>query len=129
MTFVVDTHPLVWFLEGNKRLSKKAEEALADAEASFVVPSIVLAEITFLYAKGRIPIAPGAVLRHLSAVRNCAIYPLDEAVIERLPITLEIHDAIIVATALVFRDVLGHPTTVITRDEQITDSGLVDVLW
>jgi len=37
-------------------------------------------------------------------------------VVERLPTILNIHYAIIVATALVFRDVLSESTAVVTKD-------------
>jgi PIN domain nuclease of toxin-antitoxin system len=49
MTYVVDTHALVWFLEGNPRPSIAARNALIDATAQVVVPTIVLEEITFLH--------------------------------------------------------------------------------
>jgi PIN domain nuclease of toxin-antitoxin system len=54
MTDVVDTHALVWFLEKNPRLSTAARNALRDPSAKIVVPTIVLAEIHFLHARGRI---------------------------------------------------------------------------
>ncbi len=46
-----------------------------------------------------------------------------------MPAGLDIHDGIIVATALLFRDVLQQPTSLITRDRPITESGLVEVVW
>jgi PIN domain nuclease of toxin-antitoxin system len=129
MTYVVDTHALVWFLEGNPRLSMAARNALSDRTAQVVIPTIVLAEITFLYARRRITIDPPHVLTHMASAANCRVYPLDEPVVERLPTTLNIHDAIIVATALVFRDILSERTAVVTKDADITASGLVNVLW
>jgi PIN domain nuclease of toxin-antitoxin system len=129
MTYVIDTHPLVWFLEGNPRLSTAAQNALIDTTAQVVVPTIVLAEITFLYARHRIAIDLSHVLTHMASAANCLVYPLDSAVVERLPTTLNIHDAIIVATALVFRDVLSERMAVVTKDADITGSGLVNVLW
>jgi hypothetical protein len=45
-----------------------------------------------------------------------------------LPTTLNIHDAIIVGTALVHRDLLGEQVALITRDPEITASGLVPVV-
>jgi hypothetical protein len=30
MVFILDTHPLVWFLEGSPRLSAKAKDVLLD---------------------------------------------------------------------------------------------------
>ncbi len=55
--------------------------------------------------------------------------PFDEAVLDLLPSGLEIHDGIIVATALLFGGGGSDPVRVITRDRQIAASGLVDVLW
>lgn len=54
---------------------------------------------------------------------------VDESVVAHLPTTLNIRDAIIVAAAIVFRDVLGEPTALVTRDEQKGKSGLIGVLW
>ena len=62
-------------------------------------------------------------------VPNWALYDLNEVVVRHLPTALDIHDAIIVATAVVFRDVLGDSTAVVTRDAQIRASGLVQVIW
>jgi PIN domain nuclease of toxin-antitoxin system len=129
MVYVVDTHPLVWFLEGSSRLSLAAQNALIDTTAQVVVPTIVLAEVTFLYARHRITIDLPHVLAHVTSAANCLVYPLDGAVVEHLPTTLNIHDAIIVATALVFRDVLNESTAVVTKDADITASGLISVLW
>jgi|SRR5262245_55306046 len=129
MTYVVDTHALVWFLESSPRLSMTAQNALSDTAAQVVFPTIVLAEITFLYARHRIAIGLPHVLAHIASAANCPVYPLDGTVVERLPTSLNIHDAIIVATALVFRDVLSERTAVVTKDADITASGLLDVLW
>jgi predicted nucleic acid-binding protein len=129
MTYVVDMHALEWFLEGNPRLSMAARAALSDTAVKVVIPTIVLAEITFLYARRRIAIDLLDVLSHVASAANCLVYPLDGVVVERLPTTLNIHDAIIVATALVFRDVLSQSTAVVTKDADITTSGLINALW
>jgi PIN domain nuclease of toxin-antitoxin system len=129
MTYVVDTHALVWFLEGNTRLSTVARNALTDRTAQMVIPTIVLAEIAFLYARHRIAIDLPHVLTRVTGAANCLVYSLDAAVVEQLPTTLNIHDAIIVATALVFRDVLSESTAVVTKDAAITASGLIQALW
>ena len=129
MTHVVDTHALVWFIEGSPRLSAAARAALKDPAAELVVPTIALAEIAHLYARERIGVDLPGVFARVAGASNCVVYPLDEAVVERLPGTLDIHDAIIVATALVFREVLGRETSVITKDAAIRNSGLVRVVW
>jgi len=129
MIYVVDTHAIVWFLEGDARLSKAAYNALINIDAQLVIPTIVLAEITFLYAKHRVTIGLAEVIAYITSAENCVIYPLDETVIDHIPTSLDIHDAIIVATALVFRDVLEENTAVITKDGKIGTSGLVNVIW
>lgn len=129
MRTIVDTHPLVWFLEGNPRLSPIARDLLSADESSLVVPSIVLAEVSYLYAKKRIVVSMPTVQTHIVNTEGCLIYPLDESVVERLPSTLNIHDGIIVATAMVFRDLLGEDVAILTKDEEITQSGLIKTIW
>lgn len=129
MIHVADTHALVWFLEGSGRLSAAAREALQSPGNEIVIPSIVLAEIAYLYGRKRIAVELKTVLEHISRSENCTIYPLDEKIVELLPIELEIHDAVIVATGLVFRDVLGKDVAIVTKDEQIRQSGIIKTVW
>jgi PIN domain nuclease of toxin-antitoxin system len=129
MTYVVDTHSLVWFLEGDARLSSAARAALTDPSVQIVIPTMVLVEIVFLYSRHRITTALPAAFAHISAAPNCKIHPLDETVTQHIPTSLTIHDAIIVATAIVYRDVLGERTAIITKDAQIAASGVVAVIW
>jgi PIN domain nuclease of toxin-antitoxin system len=129
MIYVLDTHPLVWFLEKSSRLSSPARNILLDPAAELVIPAIALLEIKFLYAKGRIAIDYETLRRDIINARNCVIYPLDEQVASLAPATLNIHDAVIVATALVYRDVLNTPSALITKDSAIQLSGLVDCIW
>jgi PIN domain nuclease of toxin-antitoxin system len=111
MTHVADTHALVWFFEANARLSPAARAALMDPSARVVIPTIVLAEIAYLHARGRFALDVPTVLAHIAGTPNWVVYDLDKTVVQHLPPTLDIHDAIIVGTALVFRDVLGESTT------------------
>lgn len=129
MTHVADTHALVWLFEGNPRLSAAARAALIDPAIRLVIPTIVLAEITYLHARGRFALDAPTVLARIAGTPNWTIYDLDKAVVQHLPTSLNIHDAIIVGTALVFRDVLGESTAVITADAEIAASGLIPVIW
>jgi PIN domain nuclease of toxin-antitoxin system len=129
MTYITDTHALVWLLEGDPQLSPLALQVFSDPDARIVIPTIVLAEIRFLYAHQRIAINLEQVFGYIAQASNALTYPLDELVIEHLPTALRIHDAIIVATGLVFRDVMGEPTCVLTRDARIIASGLIDTKW
>ena len=42
--YVLDTHVLVWHLEGNPRLGVKAKEIIEDPLSRLVLPIIALAE-------------------------------------------------------------------------------------
>lgn len=58
-----------------------------------------------------------------------AVSSLTLDVVRVAPPDLEMHDGIIVATAVMFRDVLGEEVNLITRDKDIRDSGLVETVW
>jgi PIN domain nuclease of toxin-antitoxin system len=126
MTYVIDTHALVWLAEGSSRLSATAKTALTDVAAQIIVPTMVLVEVRYLYAAKRIKISLAKLYHEVLDAANCAIYPLDEEVVDRIPENLNIHNAIITATALVYRDVMGHQ---VQKDRRIRDSQLIDVLW
>lgn len=129
MILVLDTHPVVWFLEASSRLSSKAQQAISDPSSQLIIPSIVLAEITYLYERKRIATPASEIRTRLIAANNVVVYPLDEQVVDKLPTALDIHDGIIVATALLYRDVLRQEVAVVTKDEMIAGSGLINVIW
>ena len=129
MILILDTHPVVWFLEASSRLSSKAQQAISDPSSQLIIPSIVLAEITYLYERKRIATPASEIRTRLIAANNVVVYPLDEQVVDKLPTALDIHDGIIVATALLYRDVLRQEVAVVTKDEMIAGSGLINVIW
>jgi len=129
MTYVIDTHPLIWLVEDNARLSKKAKAVLTDPSSPIVVSTIVLVEVRYLYSARRINITLDELYQRILDSINCTIYPVNEEVVQHIPESLNIHDAIITATALVYRDVLGQQVKLITKDQKIQASKLVDVLW
>jgi PIN domain nuclease of toxin-antitoxin system len=129
MIYVLDTHALVWFLEANRRLGKRARSVLLKADTEIVIPAIVLVESKFLFAKKRIRVDLDTIYRRVITARNCTVYPLDEAVIAKMPTSLEIHDAMIIATGLVIQEAQGRGVAIITRDEAIVNAGLIDTLW
>lgn len=125
ITYIVDTHALVWFLEKNPRLTDAARVALLNPEAQIVIPTIVLTEIVFLYSKKKISIDLSIVLSDVPSSSNCTVYPLDEEVVLRLPTNLDIHDAILVATGLLYRDLMEHDVAIISKDEMIKQANLI----
>ena len=129
MTCVVDTHALVWYLGGSRLLGRKAHAELRKPASRVVVPTIVLAELKYLHHRKRIDLSFDTVRRVLGDDPRCILHPLDEDVLDLLPLKLDIHDGIICATALAIERATGETVKVITRDEEITESELVDVLW
>jgi PIN domain nuclease of toxin-antitoxin system len=132
MRYVIDTHALIWFLEGNPRLGANANAILSNPDSQLVIPATTLAEAVWIVERGRTSIPSTNNL--LSAVESdprVVIYPLDKDVIE-ITISLsainEMHDRQIVATAL-FLASEGDEVQLLTCDSNITASGLVTIIW
>lgn len=126
--YVLDTHTLVWFLDGDRRLSQPARKLLRDESKPLVIPVIVLAEVKHLAGKRRFSTDIGDVLSAVGSAERCTIYPVDLHVIEAMPPGLDIHDGLIVGTALVLQPVLGQ-VAIITCDQAVTHAGLVPTVW
>lgn len=129
---ILDTHALVWYLEGNPRLAADAKAAIDDPSAELVLPIIALAEAALVVERCRCSIPQVAdLLFRVQADPRIEIYPLTLDVFTRSQTVLripELHDRLIVATVLYLQD-LGHTASLLTKDSIITDSGLVAVVW
>lgn len=130
--YVLDTHALIWYLEGNRNLGSLAEKALQDPDAELILPAIALAEACWIVESGRTGL-PSArqLLEDIRSEARLSIYPLtDQIVIRTLSLAniREMHDRQIVATALHLQS-SGYPIALLTRDENITAAGVVPVLW
>jgi predicted nucleic acid-binding protein len=129
MVCVIDTHALVWYLTNDRRLGRRAAELLERTETRIVVPVIVLAELKYLHQRSRISLSFSAVQTIIGADDRCTIYPVTGEIVDLLPLDLEIHDALICATALACKRGFGEDTVVLTKDRAITESGLVTAVW
>lgn len=128
-TFVVDTHALVWYLDKDKKLSKNAEKALDASDSTLVIPTVVLAEIKYLFKKRRISISFEDVMQAIEHDQRCIIYPFDLSCVEYLDERLDLHDGVIVATGVIFRDSVDQSTKIIARDASIKQSAIIYTLW
>jgi PIN domain nuclease of toxin-antitoxin system len=130
--YVLDTHALIWYLEGSPRLSTRAKAIVDDSSNQLVVPMIVLAEAAFLVERSRVAISSVPnLLSDVQADPCIEVYPLNWDVFQQTLIAAsipEMHDRLIVATALHLQS-LGHTTSLITRDMAITQSGLIPIIW
>jgi PIN domain nuclease of toxin-antitoxin system len=125
-TFVLDTHTLVWFLADDRRLSNRVIAILEDEETRLVIPTIVLAEVKHLSYRGRFPQTLEDVLAVINANGRCTIYPADLQVVQNAPVGLDIHDSLIVGTALVQAVPVDG---ILTKDRSITASSTVPAVW
>jgi len=130
--YVVDTHAIVWFLEGNPRLGENAKAILENADSELVIPLIVLAEACWIIEHGRTSIPTVAdFLTSVDDDPRVNVTPLDRSVLDKtLPINAikEMHDRQIVATALLLMD-SGESVEMLTKDTDIRRSGLVSTIW
>ncbi|BAU12485.1 PilT protein domain protein [Leptolyngbya sp. NIES-3755] len=132
MKYVVDTHALLWFLQDDSRLGSNADLVLSDAGSQLVLPAIALAEAAWIVDRGKTSI-PSArdVLTAIGRDPRFVIYPLTALVVEKslgLVEINEMHDRQIVATALVLQD-QGESVSLLTLDQNMTASGLINVIW
>ncbi len=126
--YVSDTHSLVWYFTDNPTLSKKALKVFEKTVkgGTIIIPTVVLAEIMYISKKGRIKTSFSETLRKIKESENFEIAPLDLDILimaDEIEYNLEMHDRLIVATALVF------DVPIITKDEEIKKSAVCKVIW
>ena len=128
MKLLLDTHAVIWASDDDRRLGPSAREALREcAHGDAVISDISLLEIAMLVHKERLVINV-PLKRYLLNVQNH--YPLlsIEAQVAAEVYALSLpqadpFDRVIVATARY------HSLPLITRDQPITQSNLVEVIW
>ncbi len=132
--YILDTHALVWYLEGNKRLSKQARAIIEAPDSDMILPLIALSEAALIIEKGRSSISNiNFLLNRITHDPRIEIYPMTWEVFEhsltpkalRIP---ELHDRLIVSTGLYLQD-LGHTVSIVTKDQVITKVAVVPVIW
>ena len=131
--YVVDTHTLIWHLQGSARLSSKASSILSQVDngrAVAIISTIVLVEMIYLAEKHRIDgDLVDSVIRLLGThSENYRLAPLDLPVtqsLRRIPRSAvpDMPDRIIAATALA----LGVP--LLSRDSVMTQVPEIQTIW
>jgi PIN domain nuclease of toxin-antitoxin system len=129
MPYVADTHALVWFFTNSPTLGQTALHLMREADAGrevIIIPTIVLGELMSICQSGKAPLDFSTTLARLETGDNYQIVSLDLATIKlasNIQAELEMHDRFIVATAQLFN------VPVLTKDQKITDSGIVNIVW
>ncbi|WP_330999840.1 type II toxin-antitoxin system VapC family toxin [Archaeoglobus neptunius] len=123
---MTDAHPFIWYLADKlppaiDRIFTSAEKG----EAIIFVPTIVLAECLYLAETGKIKLNLNELISKMELSSNFVPVSFNFQVFKLLPeIKIkEIHDRVIVATAKLLNAKL------ITKDREIRESGIVEVVW
>ncbi len=127
--YILDTHALAWTVLSPSKLGSDAARAIESAEpGELAIPSAAIVELGRLIDAGKIDLGsrrPSSVFAEAFRYNSVLPTSLDAALkapVLRLPHN-DPFDRLIVAEALV----LGVP--LVTKDGNITDSGLLRVIW
>ena len=124
----LDTHAVLWSMAGDTRLGKSAHRLISSAHRTeLVISDIVLLEVSYLYAKGRIEDADGLEILLAKIAESFRVIPISPQ-IANLALSLDLphgdpFDRVIAATAKF------HGIPLLTRDRAIIDSGVVEIVW
>jgi PIN domain nuclease of toxin-antitoxin system len=128
MKACLDAHAVLWSRAGDPKLGAKACKLIAaPTKTDIVISDMVLIEVAYLSAKGRINDADGLDVLLAKIVENFRVIPINPE-IARLAVTPEMlhgdpFDRVIAATAK------AHRIPLLTRDRSIKDSGVVEIIW
>lgn len=130
--YVTDTHPLLWYASGaHHKLSRRALRVFKEASEAQVlvyVPAAALWEASIVIREGRVPLREPFAHWGSALLRQAGfdLAPLDlDVIVEAsyLSFDNDPFDATIVATARL-KDL-----PLITKDQAITEAGIVDIAW
>jgi len=130
--FIVDTHALVWHLEGKPTLGRKAKAVIDATHSELILPIVALAEAAYIVERGRTSIPTVSdLLNDVLSDPRIEIYPLTiEILQESINLTTipEMHDRLIVATGIYLQN-LGETVEILTKDNEIVLASLLPVVW
>ncbi len=95
-------------------------------KGEILIPIIVLAELLYISERGRIKLSFRDTLEKIEINDNYEIVPLDIDVLmeaDKIKPMLEMHDRLIVATAIIY------DAEIITKDKQIIEAGVINTIW
>jgi len=82
--FLLDTHTLLWWLDGDRRLSRRARNAIADEDNSVLVSAASAWEIATKVRLGELPGAIEVAAELPAIVRRQSFEPLPIAIVHAL---------------------------------------------
>jgi len=127
--YVTDSHSLIWYLLDSPKLSLNASEVFKTVEqgnGKLLIPAIVIAEIIFIVQSGKVEADLDSLLLKIQESDNFQISPLglDQLICLKEQTEIpEMHDRFIACKALL------HKAKIITKDKEIKNSGVAEVIW
>lgn len=128
MNLLLDTHALIWFLEDDPQLGKRAKEAISNVENCSFVSDATVWEVGIKHAMGRLtlPVPFEELFPGLVQALSFRVLPIRHAHFYQL-IKLPSHhrdpfDRLLIAQAM------AEDMTLISKDEHFVDYG-VPLLW
>lgn len=119
MTYVVDTHSLVWYFSKDERLSNRVKDILQETEDGrneLIIPAIVLLEAVDISEKKKISFDIDKLFSFIEAKDNFQIadvnFPLIKELV-RIGRGLDLHDRIILVVGKLFNG------AILTRDSKL----------
>lgn len=128
MNYVLDTHSLIWYFIGSRRLKLGAREGIDNSRVmgeKLLVPTIVLSEAVDIAEKGKVEFDFGEMYRLIRDDPSFEIIGFTPEIFDetvKIKGIKEIHDRIVSATARFYG------AGIITKDRIIKDSGEVTLL-
>jgi len=126
-SYSLDTHSLVWYIRGQKTLSSKVEEIIRKVfrgEANCYISVMVILEAFYISLKHE----SFTFSKFLESIKksNIRVIPFDNKVLTqcfKLPVKMDIHDRIIVATAIATN------TPLVTKDKVLRSLFPLETIW
>ena len=129
MIHVVDTHALTRYFENLSLLGTDSRALMTHPDSVLVVPTIALAEARWMIQKKQSHVDWDDLISSLEADPRFVVSPLTLDIVALAGPGLEMHDALICATVILLRDSGDEDVNLITRDNDIRDSSLVETVW
>ena len=120
MKLLLDTHIFLWFISGDKHLSKGMRDSIRDFNNEVYLSVVSLWEIIVKYQLGKLPLPqpPNIYLPIQRQKHQIRSLPLDEASVSQLTNLPKIHrdpfDRMLICQAI------AHGLTIITMDEALS---------
>ncbi len=132
--YILDTHTLIWYMEGNPKMGHQAKNIIDALDSQLVLPLIALIEAVLVIEKGRTSL-PGAFhfFQRIQQDERIELYEITLDIFQRslqpdaqkIP---ELHDRLIVSTGLYLQD-LGHEVVILTKDAEIIQAAVLPIVW